>query len=160
MVSIQDTAYPYLRHNPSPKELSRLYTPTLDELDVSKRVTRHPVTRLNFLLLLKTFQRLGYGVLLSSVPSGIVRHIVTSAQLRVSQYDLREYDSSLTRKRHLAIVREYLQITPFDQTAHAAMVKALEKAVQTRHDLVDLINIAIEELVCQRYELPGFSTLY
>ncbi|MEM6434160.1 MAG: DUF4158 domain-containing protein [Cyanobacteria bacterium P01_D01_bin.115] len=39
------------------------------------------------------------------------------------------------------------------------MVTALQMAVLTKHDLVDLINIAIEELVRQRFELPGFSTL-
>lgn len=159
MVSIQDTAYPHLRRNPSPKELTTLYTPTLDELELSHRVTRRPVTRLSFLVLLKTFQRLGYGIALSSVPASIIRHVVTSAQLRVTQYDLCEYDLSKARKRHLLIIREYLQIAPFNQTAHTAMVEAIEKAVLSRHDLVDLINIAIEELVRQRYELPGFSTL-
>lgn len=39
------------------------------------------------------------------------------------------------------------------------MIQALEMAVRAKHDLVNLINIAIEELVRQRFELPGFSTL-
>ena len=30
---------------------------------------------------------------------------------------------------------------------------------QAQHDLIDLINVALEELVRQRFELPGFTTL-
>jgi TnpA family transposase len=39
------------------------------------------------------------------------------------------------------------------------MRAALEMAVLTKYDLVDLINIALEELVRQRFELPGFTVL-
>src|SRR5262249_17861011 len=35
----------------------------------------------------------------------------------------------------------------------------LRDAAQIKDDLADLINVGIEELVRQRYELPGFSTL-
>ena len=159
MPSIQDTAYPRLKSNPTDKELIRLYTPTTEELELARRVTSKPVTCLCFLVLLKTFQRLGYGVILATVPAGIIRHIVKSTQLPTSQQDLSQYDDSDTRRRHLTIIREYLQIFPFDQTASQAMIQALEMAVLAKHDLVDLINIAIEELARQRFELPGFSTL-
>lgn len=159
MPSIQDTAYPRLKSNPTDKELIRLYTPTTEELELARRVTSKPVTCLCFLVLLKTFQRLGYGVILATVPAGIICHIVKSTQLPTSQQDLSKYDDSDTRRRHLTIIREYLQIFPFDQTASQAMIQALEMAVLAKHDLVDLINIAIEELARQRFELPGFSTL-
>ncbi|MEL7086583.1 MAG: DUF4158 domain-containing protein, partial [Cyanobacteria bacterium J06597_1] len=159
MASIQDTAYPRLKSNPTSKELITLYTPTTDELELAQRVTRRPLTCLNFLVLLKTFQRLGYSIALATVPVSIIRHIVVSTKLPTSQHDLHQYDASATRKRHLPIVREYLQISPFNQTAHHAMIQALEMAVLSKHDLVDLINIAIEELARQRFELPGFSTL-
>lgn len=39
------------------------------------------------------------------------------------------------------------------------MRAALEIAVLSKYDLVDLINIALEELVRQRFELPGFTVL-
>lgn len=159
MPSIQDTAYPRLKSNPTAKDLITLYTPTIDELELANRVTFKPVTCLNFLVLLKTFQRLGYGVALATVPASIIRHIVMSAKLSTSQRDLGHYDASATRRRHLTIIREYLQIFPFNQTAHQAMVQALEMAILTKHDLVDLINITLEELARQRFELPGFSTL-
>ncbi len=31
--------------------------------------------------------------------------------------------------------------------------------VQTKHDLADLINVAVEDLVHRRYELSAFDTL-
>ncbi|MEW9033151.1 MAG: DUF4158 domain-containing protein, partial [Planifilum fimeticola] len=41
----------------------------------------------------------------------------------------------------------------------AVMTDAMTTAVVEKDELVDLINIAIEELVRQRYELPVFNTL-
>jgi hypothetical protein len=39
------------------------------------------------------------------------------------------------------------------------MVRALSEAASTKHELEDLINVAIEQLVRQRFELPAFDTL-
>jgi TnpA family transposase len=39
------------------------------------------------------------------------------------------------------------------------MIGAATSAAVTKDDIADIINIAIEELVRQRYELPGFSTI-
>lgn len=39
------------------------------------------------------------------------------------------------------------------------MLQAMEASASTKHDLADLINVAIEELVRQRFELPAFSTM-
>ncbi len=125
MPSVQDTAYPRLKNNPTEKDLMRLYTPTSEELALARRVTSKSVTCLNFLVLLKTFQRLGYGVTLADVPARIIRHIVMSTQLPTSRQTLHQYDASATRRRHLRIIRDYLQIAAFDQTAHQAMVTAL-----------------------------------
>ncbi|MGK7889748.1 MAG: Tn3 family transposase [Leptolyngbyaceae cyanobacterium] len=159
MPSIDDTAYPQLKQSPTEKDLLTLYTPTAEELDLARRVTLTLSTRLCFLVLLKTFQKLGYGVKLATVSARIIRHVVASAQLPATQNDLRQYDASTTRRRHLAIIREYLQIQAFEPDGHQAMNAAIKMAVFTKYDLVDLINIAIEELVRQRFELPGFTTV-
>jgi hypothetical protein len=37
--------------------------------------------------------------------------------------------------------------------------EAIRKAAQTKDDPADLINVALEELVRQRCELPGYTTL-
>src|SRR5919202_6552572 len=39
------------------------------------------------------------------------------------------------------------------------MIQALAEAASTKHELEDLINIAIEQLVRLRFELPAFDTL-
>jgi Domain of unknown function (DUF4158) len=105
MASIQDTAYPRLKNNPTEKDLPTLYTPTMEELELAKRVTTKSVTCLNFLVLLKVFQRLGYGVALVDVPASITCHIVTSAQLPMSRQKLSQYDASETRRRRLSVIR-------------------------------------------------------
>lgn len=88
MPSPQDTAYPRLKSNPTERDLIRLYTPTSEELALARRVTRNSATRLNFLILLKTFQRLGYGITLAHVPARIIRHLVTTTQLPITLQDL------------------------------------------------------------------------
>jgi hypothetical protein len=62
MPSIQDTAYPRLRSQVSQRELAEIYTPTADELTLARRGAKGAVAQLGFLVLLKTFQRLGYFV--------------------------------------------------------------------------------------------------
>jgi hypothetical protein len=50
-------------------------------------------------------------------------------------------------------------VSAYDREARRAMLKACVDISRVREDLADIINFAIEELVRQRYELPGFSTL-
>jgi TnpA family transposase len=157
--SVQDTAYPRLKANLSEKELNSVYTPTEDELSFAKRMTRGRVANLSFLILLKVFQRLGYSVYISAVPAAIIRHIVSVSHLSASSQELLNHDHSKTHKRHVQVIREHLNLHPYDTNAQQTVQAAMEFAALSKHDLVDLINIAIEELVRQRYELPGFSTL-
>ncbi|WP_346294450.1 DUF4158 domain-containing protein [Sphaerothrix gracilis] len=159
MPTVSDTAYPRLKANPTERELESIYTPTTDEIQLAQQSTKGSTARVGFLILLKTFQRLGYPVLISEVPAAIVQHIVVISQSAITRADLVGYDTSATRKRHLAIIRNVLNLRPYKLEAQAVMVAAMQFAVISKHDLVDLVNIAIEELVRQRYELPGFSTL-
>jgi len=159
MPSLQDTAYPRLKHNVTDKELATIYTPTLEELNLAAQTTKGSSAKLGFLVLLKTFQRLGYSVPLASVPATITRHIAASAQVAAASTDLAGYDRSGSRIRHLAVIRDYLQLQPFSDRAQQVTVAAMETAAMTKHDLVDLINIALEVLVQQRFELSAFSRL-
>lgn len=159
MPSLTDTAYPRLKSNPSPEALKTLYTPTQEERTLAQRVTRGEVSRLGFIVLLKTFQTVGYPVQLSQVPDRIIMHIAQALELSQSSDALASYDASGSRRRHLRIIRDYLQIKPFTDAARQVMTGAMEEAVKTQHDLVDLINITLEELVRQRYELPGFTVM-
>ena len=74
MPLVSDTAYPCLDINPTATEVAR-FTPTLAEIAFVHRRTRQAGPRLALLVLLKTFQRLGYVVPLGQVPTAIVEHL-------------------------------------------------------------------------------------
>ena len=73
MASLHDTAYPRLRSQLTVRELTEIYSPTRDELALAQRATRGASAQLAFLVLLKTFQRLGYFVSFHTVPLGFVK---------------------------------------------------------------------------------------
>ena len=60
----------------------------------------------------------------------------------------------------MALVRSYLGVTRFSDAARKLMLRFCLASSRVREDLADVVNMAIEELVRQRYELPGFSTLF
>jgi len=62
MISPTDTAYRLLLTSPSARELMDAYTPGLFELKFAEERTRQAAPRVGLLVLLKTFQRLGYFV--------------------------------------------------------------------------------------------------
>ena len=111
-------------------------------------------------MLLKLFQRLGRPVPLSEVPWAIVEHVGRSLGIPAAALDSEAYDRSGTRRRrHLAVIRALLGVQPYGPAARRAMIHAVAEAASTKHELEDLINIAIEQLVRQRFELPAFDTL-
>ena len=159
MPSIEETAYPRLKSNPSLEALETIYTPTAEEIALTRRTVRGELATVSFLVLLKTFQTVGYLIQIAQVPNAIIRHIATCVDIALSPEDIAGYDTSGTRRRHLSAIRQHLDVQPFSETARNVMIAAMEAVAQTQHDLVDLINVALEELVRARFELPGFSTL-
>ncbi len=159
MPRVEETAYPRLKSTVSPHDLALVYTPSWDEMALASRSAKGASARLGFLVLLKTYQRLGYPIPLTDVPPVIVEHTARSVSLPAAALDPATYDVAGTRRRHLAVIRDYLGVRPFGPTARHVLVQALGDAARTKGDLIDLINVAIEELVRQQYELPAFSTL-
>lgn len=159
MVQEQETAYPRLKQTLTANELERVYTPTGAQLRLARHVTNGPVAHIGFLTLLITFQRLGYFISIADVPERLIQHLARCAQVAVSRADLRGYDASGTRRRHLRVIRAHRQVQPFDRAARRVLLRALFEAARTKVELADLINIGIEELVRGRYELPTFNTL-
>jgi len=156
---MQDTAYPRLKSSVRQRDLDCVYTPTWAEITLVNKSTRGTVPRVCFLILLKTFQRLGYFVPVAEVPPTITQHIARSVGATLTPRDLRGYDKSGTRKRHLLLIRDYLDVRPYDSAARHMIVQAMDAAARTKDDPADLVNVAIEELVHQRYELPAFGSL-
>lgn len=81
MPTVAETAYPRLKNQIREKELIEIYTPTQEELNLANAYTRKGVTKLGFLVLLKTFQKLGYFVSPTTVPQRIIQHISQCATL-------------------------------------------------------------------------------
>lgn len=84
MPSIEETAYPRLKSNPSPEAIETLYMPTEEEIALAKCTGRGEMAHVTFLVLLKTFQVVGYPVQLSQVPSAIVRKVVKTSPFKVN----------------------------------------------------------------------------
>ena len=154
-----ETAYPRLKNYVTSRELTEIYTPTRQELALANQHTKKGATKLGFLVKLKTFQRLGYFVSSDIVPNAVVKHIIQCAQLSILPSCLSSYEQSKTKKRHIALIREFLSVKPYGLEARKIVVRSMGQAARTKNDLADIINVAIEELVHNRYELPVFNTL-
>lgn len=157
MALIERTAYPRFSGNLSKSELARLYTPVLRELDLAKRFTRGGESQqLALLVMLKSFQHLGYFPNPADVPEALVSHM--RSRLGLSE-DSPAMPPPRSRQRYRDVIREYLDVKPFGNEARRLAAAAVADAALNMDDPADLINIAIEELVKERCELPAFSTL-
>jgi hypothetical protein len=156
MASIERTAYPRFKANPTATELRDVYTPTLPEAEFVHAGARGPSSLLCLTMLLKAFQRLGYFPPVAGVPPVVVDHL--RSFLRVDP-DVQPDVTPRTLYRHHQAVRAYLGVEAWGHAGrHAALVAAAE-AAEVLNNPADLINVAMEELVRQRHELPAFSTL-
>lgn len=61
--------------------------------------------------------------------------------------------------RHRTAIRKYLQVNQFNKNALHLAISAVNDSAQIMDNPADLMNVAIAELIKQRYELPGFNTL-
>ncbi len=75
MASIERTAYPRLKRQASARELRDVFTPSPDEIEWARGLTRSEEHLLAVVVLLKCFQRLGYFPALTEVPAVVVDHV-------------------------------------------------------------------------------------
>jgi len=141
------------------KELVDGYTPTENELAFVRKRTNQPVQRVGLLLLLKTFQRLGYFVAMAEIPNPIINHVSMCAGFSEAVELLNSYDLGTARDRHRGVIRQYLGVIADGKAARKIVIPTCLKAARTGEDLPDIINVALQELVRERYELPAFGTL-
>ena len=157
MTAIDRTAYPCFRSIYTEQELTEFFT--LDEADrefvVQNSKTKEQ--RLSLSLGLKSFQKLGYLPWLSEVPQPIIAYIATqlnlSSQRRIADLPAR------TRKRYRKLIRDHLKIRPYREGGASSIKPVIQEAAQIMSDPADLINVAIEELIRQHFELPAYTTL-
>lgn len=157
MTSAARTAYPRFGETPSKGDLARLYTPSLRELDLAKRITRGNEERtLAFLVMLKSFQRLGYFPKPEEVPEPILLHVGSHLGMTPNTSPAPPLRS---RQRYRDAIRDHLKVKPYSNEARRFATEVVAEAAATMDDPADLINVAIEELIKERFELPAFSTL-
>lgn len=159
MTQVHETIYPRIRSSITEKELDEIYTPTQEELAFVSKHTRTPVPKLRLLILLKAFQRLGYFPNLSTIPKPVMEHIANSLDLADKIPDLLKRSTKKPPWRHAPLLRSYLGIKPYTREGTRVMEQVLLEASKTKDVIADIINVGIEELIRQRYELPAFTTL-
>lgn len=157
MASIERTAYPRFKRSPSARELEGLYTPTEDEMGFARTVARKIQPQFGLLLLLKVFQRLGYFPAVDEIPAAIVQHLRTSIGIGADVSPI--YVEVRTLYRHHQAIRERLGVSAWGEDGLRTASEAMAAGAEVMDNPADLINVAIEELVCQCIELPAFSTL-
>lgn len=157
MTSIERTAYPRFKRQLTAKELTEIYTPNKSEIAFAYATTKGESNILNLVCLLKSFQRLGYFPSLMDIPLKIVNHI--RSNLKFPDDTVLGYENRKTMYRHRTAIREYLQVNQFNQTGLHIAIKAVNELATVMDNPADLMNVAIAELVKNRYELPGFNTL-
>lgn len=156
MASIERTAYPRLKKSFTATELKNFYTLTEDEIYFTENHANGDDPRLHLLVLLKTFQRLGYFPRIEDVAEEIIRFLRPVLQIGKDALPL---VSTRTLYKHQTAVRRFLDVAAFDRTARKMAARAVLSAAETMDNPVDLINVAVEELIKERFELPAFSTL-
>jgi hypothetical protein len=150
MTVTERTAYPRFKRSLTAKDLAEVYTPTPQERFLAHRSTKGSLAEFGFLVLLKTYQRLGRFLPLSEVPFSIRDHIAKTVDPSLYASDLNTYDTSGTRQRHIPLIRAAQQLKPYDPAAQTCMLKAMVPVARTKEDLADLINVALEELAKER----------
>lgn len=156
MTAIERTAYPRFKSQPNLKELAELYTPTESELAFARVQTASKEGRFRLLISLKAFQRLGYFPDGAVIPTVVIEHLRKLLNLNSSVDAIAPLRS---QRRYEAAIRTFLQVKIFDGSARQYIAVAIAVAATTMDRNADLINVAIEELVKESYELPAFSTL-
>ncbi len=157
MASIERTAYPRFKKVVSERELDEVFTPTPGEVSWANEATRSDGNTVALLVLLKSFQRLGYFPRSDGIPDGVIPHVGKHAT--GASIDAASMDAPRKMERYRVLVRERVGVIHDPATARQVAAAAIRTAAGAKDNPADLINVALEELVKARYELPGYSTL-
>lgn len=155
------SAYRTLNPDPTPKELARIFTPTVSEISLSQQWAKQPTPRLGCLLFLKLFQHLGYFPPIHQVRSTMVKWLAEQSGLHYSKIQaLKRYSESGTAKRHRKLILNHLGVTPYSTRMDSGLSELAHEAATTKHTNEDIINVLLEELIRQKSELPRYDKLH
>src|SRR6266851_4939454 len=157
MSSIERTAYPRFTRAPSVKELREIYTPTPTDVAFVATTARGPAQKFGLMILLKVYQRLGYFPKPETMPGAIIGHL--RAVMKLPADLVPDIASNHTLYRYHAAIRRHLEIQSEGKHVRHIAAQAIHQAAQVMENSADCISAAIEILVKEHCELPGFSTL-
>ena len=95
------------------------------------------------------------------IDGGICEHIAEQIGLSIApqQKDLKRFETSGGQTKTLNAVREFMNVRKLDADGWEWLKQRATEAADTKHSVVDILNVMLEELAHHRYELPAFSTL-
>jgi TnpA family transposase len=157
MTTRERTAYPRFKKSITTEELIEFYTPTEEELAWVQTNAKGDQQRLALTILFKCFQRLGYLPTIQSVPTCIIDHIAALHKVTLKRPLLNV--AHRTRVRYRQAIHSYLNVKSYGDGGQETIEPIIRQAALTMSDPADLINVAIEQLVLNHYELPGYTTL-
>ncbi len=158
MAPVERTAHPRFKRILSERELAQFFTP--DEAEVAwarRRTHARPERVLALLVLLKCCARLGYFPDLADIPASVDERI--RGTITIPPDTTVAFPADRSAERHRSWSREYLGLVHDPARAREIAMAAMEEAAPVRGSVVDLVNVALEELVRAGLELSGFSTL-
>ena len=158
MTAIERTAYPRFKEGNYRKNDLKLFLPSDDEFEyMQSNNIRTDKMRLSFIVQLKTFQCLGYFPKLEKIPKIIIKQIRKNL---CSPKGMKPgYQHADAKYRHRNLIRKFLKINENNKARDRLIIKSANKSAQTMNDPANIINVLVEELIKQRYELPTFSAL-
>jgi Domain of unknown function (DUF4158) len=130
--------------------------PLVDGVEWASQRSRSDEHLLGLVPGLKCFQRLGYFSRDDQLPEAVVERI--RASLGLTGGVVRGARDRTARWQQ-ELVRDRLGVLPDPERARALAEQAIREEAQVKNDPPDLINVALEVLVREALELPGFSTL-
>lgn len=156
MAYVERTAYPRFKPNFSGVELEDVYSPTPEEADLSRASARGEGQFLDFILMLKSFQCLGYFPMPEEVPDAVVSHIRSRLGLTS---DAAPVLPERSRYHYHAAIKEHLRVEAYGEGTRRIGARVMGEAVLTMDDPADLVNASVKESAKERFELPAFTTL-
>ena len=176
MTSINRTAYPRFHQNTQyrKQELMGNYSLSEKEVIFVKKHTRDTRTQLNFAVQLKVIQNIGYFLDPQDIPGAIVKQVRGSLAIKGPMKAFYQHKS--VKSKHRNLIREYLNLTKWtitpSNTIHDAKNKKTKKtsplrfslnvayqASQAMNNPADIINVVLESMLQEKFELPSFSTI-
>ena len=106
------------------------------------RATKSTVAAFGGLVLLKTFQRLGYFPLFDGLPPRLIQHLATAMGMLLPHDALQQYEQRrLPRSRTCRRFALTSASRPSATVVGGCLVGALLEAAQSKDILADLINV-------------------